>query len=114
MDWDFRYSFQVLLPFQKRESSTVLSQFVDLLNHYDKQECIPVGCVPPAAVAVCWGGDLPQCMLGYLPGCVPGDPPGQFPHNLPPGCVPGDPSVRSLNILPGCGPGDPPWTDRHM
>ena len=48
-----------------------------------EQECIPVGCVPSAAVAVCWGGCvcswggcllqgvsapggyLPQCMLGY-------------------------------------------------
>ena len=29
------------------------------------QECIPVGCVPSAAVAVCWGGCLHQCMLGY-------------------------------------------------
>ena len=24
-----------------------------------KQECIPVGCLPPAAVAVCWGVYLP-------------------------------------------------------
>ena len=55
------------------------------------QECIPVGCVPSAAVAVCWGGvsargclpggclpggvclegvcpgGLPKCMLGYTP-----------------------------------------------
>ena len=60
----------------------------------DKQECIPVGCVPSAAVAVVGeggdclggvflpgggvcpgrsavllggGGGLPQCMLGYTP-----------------------------------------------
>ena len=34
------------------------------------QKCIPVGCVPLAAVAVCWGrGCLPQCMLGTPPGC---------------------------------------------
>ena len=26
-----------------------------------KQECIPVGCLPPAAVAI--GGDLPQCKV---------------------------------------------------
>ena len=49
-----------------------------------KQECITVGCVPPAAVAVCLeGGYLLQCMLGYTPwawawtppGCGPGHPP---------------------------------------
>ena len=54
------------------------------------QECIPVGCVPPAAVAV--GGGLPQCMLGYTPLVVgletsPGwgleTPSGQTPK-LPP------------------------------
>ena len=34
---------------------------------YVKQECIPVGCVPSAAVAVCWGG-------GFYPGGVcPGE-----------------------------------------
>ena len=32
----------------------------------NKQECIPVGCVPSAAVAICWGC-LPQCMLEYTP-----------------------------------------------
>ena len=37
-----------------------------------KQECIPVGCVPYAAVAVGGGvssqvGCLPQCMLEYTP-----------------------------------------------
>ena len=35
---------------------------------HNQQECIPVGCVLPMAVAVCRGG-LPQCMLGYSP-CV--------------------------------------------
>ena len=40
---------------------------------YFLQEYIPVGCVPPAAVAVCWGC-LPQCMLGYPLGCGPGPP----------------------------------------
>ena len=53
--------------------------FIRYIQHSEtkfilKQECIPVGCVPPAAVAVCRGG-LPQCMLGYPPGCGPGDPP---------------------------------------
>ena len=49
------------------------------------QECIPVGCVPPAAVAV--GGGLPQCMLGYTP------------------------LVVGLETSPGWGPGDPLWPD---
>ena len=73
-----------------------------------KQECIPVGCVLPAAVAV--GEGLPQCMLGYPPVCGPGDPPM---------CGPGDPpwvwswqdpptQVWSWQDPPRCGPGDPP------
>ena len=31
-----------------------------------KQECIPVGCVPSATVAICWGGTWSRGM--YLPG----------------------------------------------
>ena len=32
-----------------------------------KQECIPVGCVQSAAVAVGGGGGhIPQCILGYV------------------------------------------------
>ena len=34
------------------------------LTPISKQECIPVGCVLPATVAICWGG------------VWPGDPPG--------------------------------------
>ena len=37
-----------------------------LCEIFVKQECIPVGCVLSAAVAICRGG-LPQCMLGYTP-----------------------------------------------
>ena len=44
-----------------------------------KQECIPVGCVPPAAGVGC----LPQCMLGYPPGVGLETPPGQTPQCLP-------------------------------
>ena len=38
-------------------------------NHLQQQECIPVGCVPSAAVAACPGG----CLSGVcLPrGCLP-------------------------------------------
>ena len=47
------------------------------IKHFNKQECIPVGCVPSATVAVCQGG-LPQCMLEYHP--LVADPPcGQTP-----------------------------------
>ena len=37
-----------------------------------RQECIPVGCVPSAAVAVCWEGGI--CPRGVCPGggvCLP-------------------------------------------
>ena len=54
-----------------------------IMIKYSKQECIPVGCVPPSAVAICWGS-LPQCMLGYPPPRYgPPRPPGQTPQ-LPP------------------------------
>ena len=54
-----------------------------------KQECIPVGCVPPAAVAVCWGG-LPQCVLGSPLRVWAWRPPRLDPSTSPPGCEPGD------------------------
>ena len=75
------------------------------------QECIPVGCVPPPAVAVHggvgWG--LPQCMLGYTL-----ETPWVWAWRTPLGCQPGDhpgvgletPLARPLNFLPGRGPGD--------
>ena len=39
---------------------------------YVQQECIPVGCVPSAAVAVCWGRGVSAwgggvCLVGCLP-----------------------------------------------
>ena len=72
-----------------------------------KQECIPVGCVPPPAVAVHGGGGVTSvhsgihnppippsgCGPGDHTGCGPGDPP-------PPGCGPGDPLARPLNFPP--------------
>ena len=46
-----------------------------------KQECIPVGCIPSATVAVCWGG-------GVAPGVVSG-PRGFLLQGVPPpgGCL---------------------------
>ena len=70
-----------------------------------KQECIPVGCVPPAAVAVHGGVCLRACWDTHThtpSGCGPGDPPQVWAWR-PPRCGPGDP--------PGCGPVDPPWPD---
>ena len=58
-----------------------------------KQECIPVGCVPSAAVAVCWGGGC----LPHFSACwdthPPGPGPGPQPH--PPGAYlfPLDPTM---------------------
>ena len=58
-----------------------------------KQECIPVGCLPSAAVGVCWGGVV--CLGGVClggSGC-PGDvcPRGCLPGGcLPGGVCPGD------------------------
>ena len=95
----------------------------------DRQECIPVECVPPTAVAVgggVWylasspstsplGVGLDQIPLNFPLGCVPEPDPPQpptwvwawtrSPLNFPLDCVPGpDP----LNFPLGCGPGDPP------
>ena len=101
---------------------------------YLRQECIPVGCVPPAAVAVCggvfasvhagiphpgpgpghppwvWAWRYPQPDPSTSPPrCGPGNPPQSDPSTSPPRCGPGDPPARPLNFPPpGCGPGDPP------
>ena len=56
-------------------------------NNYYKQECIPVGCVPSATVAVCWGG-VPT-------GGVPG--PGRGGVTVPGVCVPGP----GVYLVPG-------------
>ena len=99
-----------------------------------QQECIPVGCILPTAVAI--GGSPsvhariypPGSGPGDPPGCEPGDPPGvgletpqvwpgaplgvgletpqARPLNFPLGCGPGDPLARPLGFPPGCGPGN--------
>ena len=95
-------SVQQILTFPLLENSPSLSGKPVCKITYI-QECIPVGCVPPAAVAVgVLGGGvcLPQCMLRDPPKDVgletslgvggPGDPPKARPLNFPPGCGPGD------------------------
>ena len=87
-----------------------------LMNN--QQECIPVGCVPPTAVAVCWGGVSASVHAGIHPLARPPNLPLGVGLQTPPPPRP-DPSTSSLgvgletmarllNFPPGCGPGDPP------
>ena len=58
-------------------------------NTFNGQECIPVGCVPPATVAISVGeGGLSQCMLGYTPRVWAWSLPLARPLKLPLGCGP--------------------------
>ena len=43
------------MPCEVGHSSLLEYYLVVKVKSQIKQECIPVGCVPPAAVAVCWG-----------------------------------------------------------
>ena len=61
-------------------------------HKFNVQECIPVGCVPPVAVAV-QGGRGSASVHAVI-------------H--PPRYGPGDHPARTLNFSLGCGPGDPP------
>ena len=107
---------------KKKKIGTLLNSLIR------KQECIPVGCVPPAAVAICWGC-LPRCMLRYTPRsvgleppqCGPGPPgcglppphrcgPGQAPQH-PPGSGPRHPPRPDPQHPPGSGPRHPPRPD---
>ena len=98
-----------------------------------KQECIPVGCVPPAAVAVTGGVSTPPGAETPLleqvppPGCGPGDPPRPDPPQLPPWVwawkparhagipPPWRPAARYAGIPPAmyAGIAPPPPVDRH-
>ena len=99
-------------------------KFLQAMPTYFRQECIPVGCIPPTAVAVCWGGVSASVHAGiHTPRCGPGDPTSQTPQPPPwvwawwppwpdPSTSPWfwawrPPSARPINFPPGCGPGDP-------
>ena len=85
----------VLLPSSHPEIGNILRRSVFYLelifcSHLNKQEWIPVGCVPSAAVAVCWG------VGGVCPGegvCLPN---------------------RGVGVCPGGSTPAPLWTDRHL
>ena len=80
-------------------TSEIMSRL--LAENKTKQECIPVGCVPPAAAAVCWGVSAQEggvCLgVGACPGGVFGQevstfclgvytPPGRHPLGTHPPC----------------------------
>ena len=85
--------------------------------HKMKQECIPVGCVPPAAVAIFCVGVSASVHAGiHPPGTGPGDPLGVGPvtppgvglETSPPARSPNLPLGVGLETPPGCGPRHPP------
>ena len=103
--------------------------------HELKQECIPVGCILSAAVAICWWGgrvvclsecwDLPPLGSGpgppglglytplvwaWTPRCGPGTPLVRSPQPTP-WVWAWRPPVRPPNLPTGCGSGDPSWPD---
>ena len=48
-------------------SASYWKAFLFSCKHFAKQECIPVGCIPSAAVAISGGGCLPRGCRGCLP-----------------------------------------------
>ena len=71
---------------------------------FQKQECIPVGCVPSASVAICGEG---MCLPRGV--CLPG---GVFQGGcLPGGCLPGGCLPRGV-CIPACTGADTPLVDR--
>ena len=66
-----------------------------------QQECIPLGCVPPAAVTVHGWSASVHAMI-HPPGVGLETPPGVDLETLP---------GVGLETSPACGPGDPPWPD---
>ena len=80
-------------------------------KYFIQQECIPVGCIPFAAVTICWGvsasvhaGIHPRAWAWTPPGHGPGHPTRHGPGN-PPGMGLDTPLGRHP---PQPGPGQPP------
>ena len=78
---------------------------LEKVDKFIQQECIPVGCILPAAVAI---GGSASVHAGIDPlGVGLETPPSQIPFNFPLGCGPGDPPWPDpLQLPPGCGPGN--------
>ena len=57
-----KFHFFLRFCTRKRSKTYVVNTFYKggskVAEYKSEQECIPVGCVPPAALAVCWGGDV--------------------------------------------------------
>ena len=81
---------------------------MDCIN---KQECIPVGCVPSATVAVCWGDG--GCLLwgvSALGGVCSGGVSAWGGLLLGGGLLQGG----GGGGIPACTEADHPWTDRQV
>ena len=88
-DYESRRVFAIILPAPQTFRH----------NFRIQQECIPVGCVPPAAVAV-GGGGVPPSWGISLRGV--GVPPSQRGVSLPGGCLlPGGVLPAGECLLPG-------------
>ena len=86
--------------FERKNITFIYKQDLNVAvsNKKKQQECIPIGCVPPAGVAV--GGGSASVHVGIHP------PPWVWAWR-PPRCGPGvSPLARPLNFPPGCGPGN--------
>ena len=79
-------TFKTVVHLRHSSASDIGRKFFhEFINEmtFSKQECIPVGCVPSATVAVCWGVSAPGgCLVwrGLLQG-VPGL--GGLPQGVP-------------------------------
>ena len=71
-----------------------------------KQECIPVKCIPSAAVAICWGVGV--CLGGVCPGA------SAWGHLSGGVCLWGGGVFAQGGCLPRRGVHLPLWTDRHL
>ena len=110
--WDFLFSHQMICKQYIILTHMLFPEVI--LNPLHKQECIPVGCITSATVAICWGGAWSQegvhgprgCLLwgGLGPGgcLVPG---GAWSWGVP---APG-------GGIPACTEADPPpWTESQI
>ena len=73
-----------------------------------EQECIPVGCVPPAAVTISWGVCLSACWDTHPARCGPGDLPLGVGLETPQGWAWRPPWVWAWRP-PRPDPWTPPW-----